>query len=288
MSSAAPHRRHPVTTIAPTSGTLDVPGARLHYTSYGRGPLLLTIPGGPADGGMFAPLAPLLAADRTVVTFDPRGLSASTVVDATAEITVAIQADDARRLVGVLGDGRADVLASSGGALTALELVARHPGAVGTLVAHEPPLTYLLPDAADDPQDAVIMDIYRREGAGPAMMAFLDHIGVFGDGPLPPAEAMAPMVPNFDVFFGRMWASLGRSGRTSTRCAAAAPGSSSRPATPRAGSSPSGPPRRSRRCWAGRRSRCRATTAGSPVSRRPSRRRCGRSWGTSFPAVATG
>jgi pimeloyl-ACP methyl ester carboxylesterase len=188
---------------------LDVPGARLHYGVHGSGPMLLMIPGGAGDSGMFAGLAPLLAADRTVVTYDPRGLGASTVTDPAAEITVAVQADDARRLVEALGGGRADVFASSGGGLTAFDLVARHPGLVGTLVAHEPPLTYVLPDMVDDPHDQVIMDVYHREGAAPAMMAFLDHIGVFGDEPLPPAEAMAPMVPNFDVFFGRMWASLG-------------------------------------------------------------------------------
>ena len=188
---------------------LDVPGARLHYCVHGSGPLLLMLPGGAGDSAMFAGLAPMMATDHTVVTYDPRGLGASTVVDPVAEITVAVQADDARRLVEALGGGPADVFASSGGALTAFDLVARHPGLVGTLVAHEPPLTYLLPDVASDPHDQVIMDVYHREGAAPAMMAFLDHIGVFGDGPLPPVEAMAPMVPNFDVFFGRMWASIG-------------------------------------------------------------------------------
>ncbi len=209
MTSAPPGRRHGMTDLVPTVAALDVPGARLHHTVSGRGPLLLTIPGGAADGGMFAALATRLATDRTVVTYDPRGLSASTVADPTAEITVARQADDALALLDALGDGPADVLASSGGALTGLDLVARHPGRVRTLVAHEPPLVHLLPDAADDPHDDEVLDVYRREGAAPAMMAFLDHIGVFGDGPLPPVEAMAPMVPNFDVFFGRMWASIG-------------------------------------------------------------------------------
>jgi pimeloyl-ACP methyl ester carboxylesterase len=197
-----------MTTSMSTAGTLDVPGARLHYTVSGSGPLLLMIPGGAGDSGMFAALAPSLATDRAVVTYDPRGLSASTVTDPSAEITVATQADDARRLIEAFG-GHGDVLGASGGALTAFDLVARNPGMVGTLVAHEPPLTYLLPESPDGAVDEGIMDVYRRDGAGPAMMAFLAHIGVFGDQPLPPLEAMAPMVPNFDVFFGRMWASIG-------------------------------------------------------------------------------
>lgn len=39
-----------------TARTLDVEGARLTYDVRGSGPLLLLIPGGPADAGAFAPL----------------------------------------------------------------------------------------------------------------------------------------------------------------------------------------------------------------------------------------
>jgi pimeloyl-ACP methyl ester carboxylesterase len=35
--------------------TLRVPGATLHYEVCGTGPVLLLIPGGPADAGGFAP-----------------------------------------------------------------------------------------------------------------------------------------------------------------------------------------------------------------------------------------
>jgi pimeloyl-ACP methyl ester carboxylesterase len=55
--------------------TLKVPGAALHYEIRGSGPVLLLIPGGPADGGVFAPIRELLADRYTVVTYDPRGLS---------------------------------------------------------------------------------------------------------------------------------------------------------------------------------------------------------------------
>ncbi len=61
------------------SETLYVPGERLYYEVRGSGPVLLMMPGGPADGGIFHVIADDLAADHTVVTYDPRGLSHSTL-----------------------------------------------------------------------------------------------------------------------------------------------------------------------------------------------------------------
>jgi pimeloyl-ACP methyl ester carboxylesterase len=43
------------------------------------------------------------------------------------------------RLIDTLAVGPVDIFASSGGAVNALALVARHPEQVRTLVAHEPP-----------------------------------------------------------------------------------------------------------------------------------------------------
>ncbi|WP_328616195.1 alpha/beta hydrolase [Amycolatopsis sp. NBC_00355] len=60
-----------------TTRTLAVPGATITYDVTGSGPVLLLIPGGPADATGFAPIRPLLAEDHTVVTFDPRGISRS-------------------------------------------------------------------------------------------------------------------------------------------------------------------------------------------------------------------
>ncbi|MFF1644665.1 alpha/beta fold hydrolase [Streptomyces sp. NPDC058240] len=52
-------------------------------------------------------------------------------------------------IVDALGADSADVFGSSGGAVTGLALVARHPARVRTLVAHEPPVMELLPDAVE-------------------------------------------------------------------------------------------------------------------------------------------
>src|SRR5215203_2834841 len=84
--------------------------------------------------------------DRTVVTYDPRGLGRSTRKDGRVDHTPTDQAGDLHALIDELG-GPVDVFASSGGAVTALALVAAHPGDVRTLVAHEPPIIAVLPDA---------------------------------------------------------------------------------------------------------------------------------------------
>ena len=51
-------------------------------------------------------------------------------------------------VIEALGVGPVEMFASSGGAVTALALVATSPNDVTTLVAHESPLLALLPDAA--------------------------------------------------------------------------------------------------------------------------------------------
>ncbi|WP_433273773.1 alpha/beta fold hydrolase [Actinosynnema sp. CS-041913] len=130
------------------TGHLDVPGARLYYEVRGSGRPLLMIHGGAVDAGSFAAIAPGLATDRTVITYDRRGNSRSTLTAPATALEVGRQADDATRLVETLVDERPDVFGSSGGAIVALEFAARHGDNLGTVVAHEPPVPSVLPDAA--------------------------------------------------------------------------------------------------------------------------------------------
>ena len=61
-----------------------------------------------------------------------------------------------------------DIFASSGGAVNALALVARHPEQVRTLVAHEPPAAQELPDReAALAACADIHETYQRERLRP-------------------------------------------------------------------------------------------------------------------------
>ncbi|MGI5129467.1 alpha/beta fold hydrolase [Pseudonocardia sp. CA-107938] len=189
---------------------LDVPGARLSYDVAGAGPLLLLIPGGAMPGAAFTGLQAALADRFTVVRYDSRGLGGSSFAGEPHPITVPGQADDALALLDALSpDAPAFVLGSSGGALTGLDLVTRHPDRVRLLVAHEPPLTYLL----DEPDDAeAVMRVYREQGPAAAMAAFLGATGLdreAQDGPPPDPAFMASLVGNFDVFFGQMWAGIG-------------------------------------------------------------------------------
>ena len=85
--------------------------------------------------------------DRTVVTYDPRGLGRSTRRDGRVEDTPT-SGRDVHAVIEALGAGPVELFASSGGAVTALALVAAHPDDVTTLVAHEPPMIPVLPDAA--------------------------------------------------------------------------------------------------------------------------------------------
>jgi pimeloyl-ACP methyl ester carboxylesterase len=62
------------------------PGVRLRYEVRGSGPLLV-VTGAPMAAAEFAPLAEALAADHTVVTHDPRGMSGSVLDDPAEDST---------------------------------------------------------------------------------------------------------------------------------------------------------------------------------------------------------
>jgi clorobiocin biosynthesis protein CloN7 len=162
----------------PTSHSLDVPGARLCYEVQGKGPVLMLV-GHPMGASGFARLAPLLAQDHTVVTYDPRGFSRSTIDDPDQDAEPDLLADDVRRVLDAVGEGPAYVFGSSGGAVTGLALVAHYPGHVLTLVAHEPPLALLLPKA-DEARARVheIYGSYRTSGVGAAWQIFSAFTGM--------------------------------------------------------------------------------------------------------------
>jgi pimeloyl-ACP methyl ester carboxylesterase len=179
----------------PTTHTLDVPGAVLTYDVRRNGansaPVLLLI-GSPMGASGFGTLASHFT-DRTVVTYDPRGVERSAKTDPATESTPDQHADDLHRLISKLDAGPVELFASSGGAVNALALVARHPEQVRTLVAHEPPAAQVLPDR--DPALAACVDIhdtYLREGMGPAMAKFIAIVSHKGPIPADYADQPAP------------------------------------------------------------------------------------------------
>src|SRR3982074_421959 len=113
-------------------------------TADGRPPLFMI--GQPMDASGFSTLASHFP-DRTVVTYDPRGLGRSIRKDGRVDHSPTVQANDVHAVIEALGAGPVEIFASSGGAVTALALVAAYPHHVVPLVAHEPPLIPVLPDA---------------------------------------------------------------------------------------------------------------------------------------------
>jgi pimeloyl-ACP methyl ester carboxylesterase len=199
-------------TVPMMAERLAVPGANLYYEVRGSGPVLLMMPGGPADAGNFRNIAEQLAPDYTVVTYDPRGLSHSTLDGPVRdERIVEIFADDVHRLLTATAKEPAFVFASSGGAVIGLELAARHAEQVRTLVSHEPPAPALMADPARQRAAMVeIVETYRSAGIGPAMQKFMVQTRIRGGGPPPPQgeptpeqrEAMAQMKRNMDFWLG--------------------------------------------------------------------------------------
>jgi pimeloyl-ACP methyl ester carboxylesterase len=161
-----------------TTHTLHTPEADIVYDVHGplppadgRPPLLMI--GQPMTASGFSALASHFP-DRTVVTYDPRGLGRSTRKDGRVENDPTLQAEDVHALITELGAGPVELFGSSGGAITALALVTAHPDDVATLVAHEPPLIPVLPDAAQALRArAGVRDAYEAKGFGAGMAAFM-------------------------------------------------------------------------------------------------------------------
>ena len=140
-------------------------------TADGRPPLFMI--GQPMEAGGFSALASYFP-DRTVVTYDPRGLGRSTRKDGRLEHSPTLQAGDVHALIEELGARPVEMFASSGGAVTALALVAAYPDDLTTLVAHEPPLIRVLPDAAAaERARAGLRDAYEAKGSSAGMAAFI-------------------------------------------------------------------------------------------------------------------
>jgi pimeloyl-ACP methyl ester carboxylesterase len=168
-----------------TTHTLEVPGATLTYdvrrNEASTEPILLLI-GSPMGAAGFGTLSRHFA-DRTVVTYDPRGVERSIKTDPASPVTPEVHADDLHRLIQAIGQGPVDLFASSGGAVNALALVARHPEEVRTLVAHEPPLAAVLPDREHAlAANRAVHETYQRSGFGAGMAHFIavaSHQGPF-------------------------------------------------------------------------------------------------------------
>lgn len=178
----------------PVTSTIDVPGATLTYDvrgDLGNQPVLLLI-GSPMGASGFPTLASYLT-DRTIVTYDPRGVERSERSDGTGELSPDDHAADLVALIEKLDAGPVDLFASSGGAVNALALLTQRPDLIKTLVAHEPPLAGILPDAKA--ATAAVEDIYetyQRDGMGAGMAKFIAITSFKGEVPDDYTQQPAP------------------------------------------------------------------------------------------------
>jgi pimeloyl-ACP methyl ester carboxylesterase len=180
--------------------SLGAPGATIAYdvvenAASDKRPLMFI--GQPMGASGFQTLAEYFP-DRTLITYDPRGADRSVKEDPTVPTDPEQHADDLHAVIEAAGLGPVDMFASSGGAINALALVARYPNDVVTLVAHEPPLAAVLPDAAHATAAVrAIHDTYEARGWGGGMAHFIaitGHRGPFT------ADVVAQPAPDPQMF----------------------------------------------------------------------------------------
>ncbi|GGP62860.1 alpha/beta fold hydrolase [Streptomyces melanogenes] len=174
---------------------LRVPGATLYYERRGSGPVLLMIPGGGGDAASFDLVGADLADRFTVVAVDPRGKSRSAAGERGRDQRVEVHADDMHRLLAEVSPTEpAFVFGSSSGAIIALDLLARHPERLRLVVAHEPPVLGLLPDADRwRAAFAGVVEAFGRDGLEAAMAALGAAAGQEGtDDPDDERDGAAP------------------------------------------------------------------------------------------------
>ncbi|CAN9203247.1 unnamed protein product [Alternaria alternata] len=155
---------------------LDLPNAKLHYDTFGNGPLLLCIPGADGRGAVFHDAARHLSRSFTVVCYDRRGYSQSQHIGAQDfKNRLSTDADDASALIAHLSTEAVAVFGTSSGAIAATQLLIQHPDRVHTLIAHEPPAFALLPEQSRTQAAGLIEHIYslyREQGVQAAMEVF--------------------------------------------------------------------------------------------------------------------
>jgi pimeloyl-ACP methyl ester carboxylesterase len=152
-------------------GTVDVPGARLHWAAWGSGAPVLLLHGGAGNGEHWAWQVPALAPRFRVIALDARGHGRSTR-DA-RPFGYHRMAEDLVAVMDALALPRASLVGWSDGGIVGLDAAIHHPDRVARLVALGPnyDLTGLRRDGGPHPTFAAYFDRcaadYRRLSATP-------------------------------------------------------------------------------------------------------------------------
>jgi pimeloyl-ACP methyl ester carboxylesterase len=156
-------------------------GDELYYEVRGHGRPLLMIPGGGGDGGSYSAVADILSDEFKVITYDRRANARSTINDA-QNFEISQQSRDAVAVLRAAGETSAFVFGNSSGAVIALDMAKTQPQAVRAIVAHEPPLARVHPNARK--WQRFFAGVYFtafRFGTTLAMLRFAFGIGLFFD-----------------------------------------------------------------------------------------------------------
>ena len=190
------------------TGRLRSHDAMVYYEVRGTGPMLLISQSGEGDAGRSKDLVDQLAADYTVVTYDRRGLSRSTLDKPSQGVTLADHADDVHRLLTMLSNEPVLMLGCSLGASIGFHLAVDHPDQISTLIAHEPVTPRLLPAhlrAHHERELAHIQQVHRSGGLTATLKAVAEALGIDpADSDVESGLTPQPMSPqrirNFDFF----------------------------------------------------------------------------------------
>ena len=121
-------------------------GDELYYEVRGQEQPLLMIPGGSGDGRMYSLVANILSDEYKVITYDRRANARSTGNEP-QNFDIAQQSRDAVAVLKATGEDSAIVFGNSSGAVIALDMAKTQPQAVRVVIAHEPPVTRVHPNA---------------------------------------------------------------------------------------------------------------------------------------------
>ena len=159
----------------------DVNGISLYYEEHGLGQPLILLHGGLGSGDMYAPILPLLAQGRRVITVDLQAHGRTADID--RPLRYETLGDDVAGLIRHLGLAQADVMGYSFGAATALRTAIQHPDLVRRLMVTSIPC--------------------RRGGWYPESLAGMDAMGSALAGMLmqsPVYETYARVAPRVEDF----------------------------------------------------------------------------------------
>jgi pimeloyl-ACP methyl ester carboxylesterase len=121
-------------------------GDELYYEVRGQGqPLLMIAPAG-GDGWQYSFIADILADEYKVITYDRRANARSTINDP-QNFEISQQSRDSVAVLRAAGEDSAFVFGNSSGAVIALDMAKTQPQAVRAVVAHEPPIPRVHPNA---------------------------------------------------------------------------------------------------------------------------------------------